>query len=427
MKIGEFSNLFGLAPETVRYYVNKGLLVPVSKNERYDFDYVDVDDMRFLMKLKSFRFSLSEIHRIMSLRRLSNFDSRKELMDYIDILNHQKKNMLLEKKEIDSIINAIKHEIASATGKHNPVGKKKYGVPLVFLQYLACPKCQGELKISNCNIEKDHILSGDLTCTCGFKAEIKNGILIGDSGKISKYDWPDLERNCYRLMNPTLISYMHKAYHWMLEKLRQKNIKGKVVLEDFINNYCFCQMNFELMDKDALYIITDKYPEIVAVYKGLIDKLSLEHNIIYIASASNMLPLKFGCVDLYIDLDSANEYALYNNGYSTEALKNYFNKDSSALGLFFSFKPKSSSFAELHKQFPEAWEKSYDISYFRQHLRKTWRQVLAEEAIGKVTDSTQEEIAYSYHIPGEVGVDVYHVEGFLTERTNSDHKRAGVD
>ena len=201
-----------------------------------------------------------------------------------------------------------------------------------------------------------------------------------------------------------------------LEKLRQKNIKGKVVLEDFINNYCFCQMNFELMDKDALYIITDKYPEIVAVYKGLIDKLSLEHNIIYIASASHMLPLKFGCVDLYIDLDSANEYALYNDGYSTEALKNYFNKDSSALGLFFSFKPKSSSFAELHKQFPEAWEKSYDISYFRQHLRKTWKQVLDEEAIGKVTDSTQEEIAYSYHIPGEVGVDVYHVEGFSTER-----------
>ena len=125
MKIGEFSDLFGLAPETVRYYVNKGLLVPVSKNERYDFDNVDVDDMRLLMKLKSFRFSLSEIHRIMSLRRLSNFDSKKELMDYIDILNHQKKNMLLEKKEIDSIINAIKHEIASATGKHNPVEKKK--------------------------------------------------------------------------------------------------------------------------------------------------------------------------------------------------------------------------------------------------------------------------------------------------------------
>jgi len=98
VKIGEFSDLFGLAPETVRYYVNKGLLVPVSKNERYDFDNVDVDDMRLLMKLKSFRFSLSEIHRIMSLRRLSNFDSKKELMDYIDILNHQKKICFLKRK-----------------------------------------------------------------------------------------------------------------------------------------------------------------------------------------------------------------------------------------------------------------------------------------------------------------------------------------
>jgi len=413
VKIGEFSDMFGLVPETVRYYVNKGLLIPVSKNDRYDFDIVDVDDMRLLLKLKSFRFSLSEIHRIMSLRRLSNFDSKKELMDYIDILNHQKKNMLLEKKEVDSIINAIKNEIASATGKHNSVEKRKYGVPLVFLRYFACPKCQSELSVRNCNIEKDHILSGDLICACGFKAEIKNGILIGDSGKISKYDWPDLERNCYRLMNPTLVSYMHRAYHWMLEKLRQKNLKGKVILEDFINNYCFCQTNFELMDKDALYIVTDKYPEIVAVYKGLIDKLSLEHRIIYIASASNMLPLKHGCVDLYIDLDSANEYALYNNGYSYEALKNYFSKDASAIGLFFSFKPKSSSFAELHRQFPEAWEKSYDIAYFRHYLRKTWSHILDEETIGKVADLNQEEAAYSYHIPGEVGVDVYHVQGFI--------------
>lgn len=415
MKIGEFCRLFGLSTETIRYYINKGLLVPVAKNDRYDFDSVDIDDMRLLLKLKSFRFTIAEIHKILSLRRLSNFDSKKELMDYIDILNHQKKNMLLEKKQIESIINAMKNEIASASGKHNSVEKRKNGVPLAFLPYLSCPVCQSELKIRNCNIEKDHILSGELGCTCGFNAAIKNGILVGDSGRISKYDWPDLERNCYRLMNPNLISYMHKAYHSMLEWLKHKDLKGKIVLEDSINSYCFCQINFELMDKDALYIITDKYPEVVAVYKGLIDKLNLEHKILYIASASSMLPLKHGCVDVYVDLDSSNEYALFNNGYSTDALKKYFNKGSSAVGLFFSFKPKSASVAELHRQFPEAWERSYDVAYFRQHLRRTWSNILDEETIGKVTDSDQEEIAYCYHIPGEVGVDVYHVEGFLPE------------
>jgi len=37
MKIGQFSQHFNLTSETIRYYINKGLLVPVTKNDRYDF------------------------------------------------------------------------------------------------------------------------------------------------------------------------------------------------------------------------------------------------------------------------------------------------------------------------------------------------------------------------------------------------------
>ncbi|MEG1824598.1 MAG: hypothetical protein RR501_07455, partial [Cloacibacillus sp.] len=77
--------------------------------------------------------------------------------------------------------------------------------------------------------------------------------------------------------------------------------------------------NIEEMPADALYIITDKYPELVAIYKGLIDKLGLERDILYVATASSLLPLKENSVDLYIDFDSANEYALFHKGYSLEA------------------------------------------------------------------------------------------------------------
>ena len=36
MKISEFAELFGTNPDTIRYYVNMGLLVPRSHNKRYD-------------------------------------------------------------------------------------------------------------------------------------------------------------------------------------------------------------------------------------------------------------------------------------------------------------------------------------------------------------------------------------------------------
>lgn len=412
MRIGAFSEQFGLSPETIRYYVNKGLPCPMIKNDRYDFKENDIDDMQLLLRLKSFKFSIVEIHRLLSLRRLSGFDSSNELSDYINILVDHKKKPQREKRELQGIISSLQDEIGSSSGKHPFNAKRKNGVPLQFLQYLACPSCKENLSLSNCSIEKDQILSGTLNCECGFSAVIKNGILIGHSGEISKYDWPDIERNCYCLMNPTLVSYMQKAYHWLLDRLGQCDMDGKVILEDFVNNYCFCHANFEEMPSKALYIISDKYPEIVAIYKGLIDKLGLEQKVLYIAAASDMLPLKDGCVDMYIDFDSANEYALYHKGYSTEALARYFHKESRAAGSFFSFKPNSSAEKELHRQFPESWEHSYDISYFKRYLRSVWTNIIDEESIGNVTDSNTDEKASLYHIPGEVGMDVYFAGGF---------------
>ena len=412
MRIGAFSKQFAISPETVRYYVNKGLLCPIIKNDRYDFKENDKYDMQLLLRLKSFRFSIGEIHKLLSLRRLSNFDSQNELDDYIDILVEQKNKLQHEKHQLQGIINSLQDEIGNSSGKHSFCAKRKNGVPLVFLQLLACPVCGGSLRLNNCSIEKDQILSGALSCECGFEAVIQNGILIGPPGKISKYDWPDVERNCYRLMNPTLVSYMQKAYHWLLDRIGQCDMDGKVILEDFVNNYCFCHANFEYMPPKALYIISDKYPEIVTIYKGLIDKLGLESKVLYIAAASNMLPLKDGCVDMYIDFDSANEYALYHKGYSIDALARYLRRESYAAGSFFSFKANSSAKKELYRQFPESWEHSYDIAYFKRYLRSTWTNIIDEESIGNVIDSNTDEKAKLYHINGEVGMDVYFVSGF---------------
>lgn len=412
MKIGAFSRYFSVSQQTIRFYINKGLLCPIVKNDRYDFTDTDVEDMKLLLRLKSFRFSLNDIHRLLSLKRLSDFDDPHELDDYVHALSEQKRNLLAEKNKINGIIGVLQNEINTASGKHPKNLSHKNGIPLTFLEYLACPTCGGALSLRECSIEDKQILFGKFDCQCGFSASVKNGILIGPSGKISQYDWPDLERNCYRFMNPTLVSYMQKSYHWIIDKLHSCMKDGSLVLEDFINNYCFCHANLEDMNPNARYIITDKYPEIVAIYKGLIDRLGLDRQILYIAASSDMLPLKKGCVDVYIDFDSANEYALYNKGYSLDATGKYLKSDSYAVGAFFSFMPGSSSIKELHKQFPEAWDKCYDKRYFKKWLLSTWREIISEEAIGNVIDDEIDEKAILYHIPGTVEMDVYFAHGF---------------
>lgn len=414
MKIGAFSGMFHLAPETIRFYVNKGLLAPASRNGRYAFSAQDAEDMELLLRLKRLKFSLSEIHRIVSLRRLSNFDSADELNDYVSILRKQKKALTSEKGRLQEAISEIEREIAGAAGKHTGQAMRASGVPLAFLPYMACPHCRGDLSIRECNIEKDQIISGSLLCACGYRAGIRNGIVLGERGDISIYDGPDLERNCYRMMSPDLITLMKKSYRWMLEKLEKRGTKNKLILEDFVNDYCFCHANFEAMDPGALYVVADKFPEIVAMYKNLTDKMNLEHQVLYIASASHLMPLRDGCVDIYIDL-AANEYAMFQQGYATDALSRYFHEQSGAVGIFWHFEEGCESLAELRRQYPDAFSKNFDAAHFRRYLGERWEDVAAFDALGFVTDSGGDD-SFSYHVAGErLNLSAYDARGFLRE------------
>ncbi len=417
MKIGPFSERFSLAPETIRYYINKGLLVPAVKNERYFFSKQDIADMELLLKLKELRFSLAEIHKIISLSRLSNLDSTEELNDYLNILKRQKKELIREKHRLEQTIANINREINEAADKHTVMQKRTSGVPLPFLPYLACPHCQGNLTINNCNIVNDQILSGSLTCACGYSAAIQNGIIIGQSGEISIYDGPDTERNCYRMMSPDLITLMQRDYQWMLEKLGGIPTQGKLILENYVNDYCFCHANFEFLDPRALYIITDKFPEVVAMYKSLLDRKNLPNQVLYIAAAPHQLPLKEHCVDIYIDFAS-NECAIFKHAFAHDALERYFHRDTYAAGIFWHFQKGSETLAELQRQYPENWEHNFDLKYFYAYLQRHWRQIDAFDDLGSVTDSGEGD-SFSYHKTGEVlGLYSFQVKGYLGAKSS---------
>ncbi|MBT9810896.1 MerR family transcriptional regulator [Enterocloster citroniae] len=75
MKIGEFSREFQVPQHTIRYYVELGLLVPEVKNHQYSFNEDCRADMKLIEKSKAVGFPLKDIHKILSLRRLSNFAS----------------------------------------------------------------------------------------------------------------------------------------------------------------------------------------------------------------------------------------------------------------------------------------------------------------------------------------------------------------
>lgn len=400
MKISVFSEIFSTAPDTIRFYVNEGLLIPHTKNNRYDFNDEDKKDMELLLRLKSYHFSLHDIHRILSLKRLSNFDSSDDLGDYILILKEQKRKMLNEKKNLDRILEGIDQELYFASQKQNSEIGKRSGIPLLFLSFLACPDCQSMLTLENCTIENQEIQTGSLKCSCGYHALIKDGIIIGNTGPVSPHDGVDTERNCYRMMSPELLSLIQKSYLWMCEQLSSCDTSGRIILEDCINNYCFCYSNFTSLNPDSLYIITDKYEAIVRTYKSLIEKQNLKRNILYIAAGSSQLPIRQACVDYYIDFDSSNEYAILYNHYAFQTANKYLSSQAKYLGVFSHFSSAGPSMKELYSQYPKAWKHSFDSSYFKKFLYETWEYAAYEDEFGFVTDSGYGE-SFSYHIKKE--------------------------
>ena len=73
MKIGQVVRQYHISLNTLYFYIHNGLLVPPRKNGQYVFDERTLAELEWLLELKEMDFPLKTIHRLLSLRRISNF------------------------------------------------------------------------------------------------------------------------------------------------------------------------------------------------------------------------------------------------------------------------------------------------------------------------------------------------------------------
>ena len=67
LRIGEVSRSYGISVDNLYYYINYGLLVPKKPKGQYDFDQQTLRDLDLILELKDMKFSLKEIHQVLSL------------------------------------------------------------------------------------------------------------------------------------------------------------------------------------------------------------------------------------------------------------------------------------------------------------------------------------------------------------------------
>ncbi len=208
-------------------------------------------------------------------------------------------------------------------------------------------------------------------------------------------------------MSGDYIKGLQTCTNRVTEKIRQTDIREKVVLEANINGIFYLYKNYPDIDRCRLYVILDKYPEVLQMYKNLFESLHVDLDILYIADASMSPPLKEQCVDIWINMFSCNEWQLYHEDTCLQRLKKYLTQEALIVGAYSGFKMNAVSRMMIPKKYPDSSTRSYCIEYLRNDYGALAYAVQSEEMAALV--ETPDLYSFAFHRSGEV-LYLYYIE-----------------
>ena len=152
------------------------------------------------------------------------------------------------------------------------------------------------------------------------------------------------------------------------------------MLEAHLNAFFALYKQMAHLDVSNIYVVQDKFPAIIELYKGYIDRLPEKSEILYIAAADNTtFPLRKGCVDLLIDYCSTNEYGIYADDIYLDRMRQYLKPSASVIGTYFYFDPDSRSLEKLRELYPLNGPRNYTRDYFKSGIRSHYHIVKQAE------------------------------------------------
>lgn len=399
MKIGQVSRKYGLSKDNIYYYINYGLLVPPKLNNQYVFDDRTISDLEEILKLKEMDYSLSEIHRIVSLYRISSIKSSEDKEELRDIYSAKRAECVTKVRHYENVIRTLDERIFELS-KNEPQMQKHTGLPLSMLNIMCCPNCGSPLEISDVNMDMVYVYEGKMSCTCGYHAEVVDGIVITPNGYNGEVDKPDSTRELYKDLPPSLISLFQRANNYMKDELEKSDFSGKVVLETYINAWFFLHNHQQYFSPEGYYIIVDKFPETLRMYKNLIEQQNYDLKILYLTDSSTDYPLKKGCVDLNLDFFAVNEHNFYRDTFLLEKLKPYLKPNGEILGTYFYFEGGRKSMNKLLSDYPQCSSDNFSLSWFTKQIVESGFEITKNRVCGYTTDSGN-NLGFSFHHKGE--------------------------
>ena len=398
MKIGQVVKEYNIPVNRLYFYINNGLLVPPRKNNQYVFDEKTLEELRWILELKDMDFSLKHIHRLLSLRRISGFNSPEDRQEMANIyrlqleeLRQQEMHLVRARQRVEEAYRNILPEPET--------DPRRSGVPLRLLPLLCCPTCISELEMSDVEMNQKYIFKAKLKCNCGYCASIENGVVITPHRNTSPFDKPDTTRELYRDLPSMTLSMFERSYRWMEEKIRQDIPHGKVWMETHVNAWFFFHNHMDLLSNQDTLIVVDKFPETLYAYKVIIDRQQPRCSVLYIADSSTSLPLLPESVDCHMDFFAVNEYNFYHQGLLTERLLPFLKKDATLVGTYFYFNRGRRSIQKAMEMYPESSSSNFNLHWFLMNMERAFRFRDMEDCGS--SQNSGDNLGLGFHVPGE--------------------------
>lgn len=337
MRIGEFSKNTQTSIDTIRHYIALGLLVPTKEGKYFKFDEKCFEDLKKIIEMKNMDFSLQEIKNILLVSRFSKLTLGQERQHYRSFFRNKMKVLIEEKDKLEGKIDNLEETIEALDieFKQEPT---QLGVDLSFLQNLYCPDCQKPLKLDQADIQENMIVQGQMSCTCDYGFDVKNGIIIDHQS--AKHSEETDETYFIKYVDETnkhFLDNLYAAMEWSNRVIKFPVDNNQTVLELGVGHGIFLSHIYNDLPDNVTYVAVDYDYNKLRYIKKVFERSGIKKNIIFICSDFNRIPIKHYTADYVIDFFGMSNYSFRNDEFLHQTVERYYKEHCKMLGVFMLF------------------------------------------------------------------------------------------